>query len=77
MFKVRSNNNLVKQLQGILRSHGFVFAADNLETYNLNKKMLLDAIKSWNNYPKCMSKFPDTLSKKVYNEETTQYIVVR
>ena len=64
------------ELKGIMKSHGFVIAADGIDLTHFTKKAIRNMIASWKDYPKSMNSYPSVLSKKEYDERTTQYVKV-
>jgi hypothetical protein len=63
------SNRLGNHLKMLLKQHGFIIAAELIETEKMHPRNIKNAITYWENYPKCMEIFPTVLTKKpVYNE---------
>lgn len=73
MFKKPVRIGPQSNLKAILKDNGFESAADSFDYSGHSKNSLNRIIQSWNNFPKSMDIYPTTLTKKIYNEETTLY----
>ncbi len=57
-------SNLEITYRNILKSHGFVLAAELMDLSRTPNKVLRRMISSWDTYPICMNRYPSILSKK-------------
>lgn len=77
MYKVNVPSTFfAKKLHAIFKENGFKIAAEFFKFDEHPKKQMMAKIAAWDNYPKSMEIYPTVLTKKIYNEESTQYVRV-
>jgi hypothetical protein len=67
-------SHMTNEIKGYMKKYGFQTAAELTDFSKMNKFQLNNIIDSWKSYPKSFGIYPNVLTKKIYNEETTLYV---
>lgn len=72
----KAMQTLIHSIKVAMRKYGFNTAADLMNFSFFKPHELKAMLNSWNEYPKSFKIYPDVLTPKIYNEETTLYVRV-